>query len=244
MESLNDDDYSGMDNGTKVCHFFHGIKSTELEAAVNVVWAKPEKYGADFNAVVSYLSQMVTKKGSTMQSIQIPKTGSQPVKPKVVAFMGKVECKKYSKAVCNSMTREQQMQGIKPTTSQTSTEARIAAHEAQLKISSQPRDGDVKKKEGETPRELAWGRNRGNPVVTCQALGSKCKEPGQLLGSSKGETNASCVDDYESATCANMQTVHLSAHNSLAVVNTKIELDSHVDTFVVGDHCLVVHDHN
>ena len=40
MESLIDYGYSGMDNGTKVCHFLQGIKSTDLEAAVNVVQAK------------------------------------------------------------------------------------------------------------------------------------------------------------------------------------------------------------
>ena len=40
-----------------------------------------------------------------------------------------------------------------------------------------------------------------------------------------------------------MQTVHLSAHNSLAADKTKIALDSHADTCVVGDHSLIVHDH-
>ena len=37
MESLTDYDYSEMNNGTKVPHFLQGIKSTELEAADNVV---------------------------------------------------------------------------------------------------------------------------------------------------------------------------------------------------------------
>ena len=41
-----------------------------------------------------------------------------------------------------------------------------------------------------------------------------------------------------------MQIVHLSAKTSIAVVKTKIEFDSHADTCVVGDHCLIVHDHN
>ena len=40
-----------------------------------------------------------------------------------------------------------------------------------------------------------------------------------------------------------MQTVHLSAQNSLAV-DTKIELDLLANKCVVGDHCLVVHDNN
>ena len=31
------------------------------------------------------------------------------MKPKVAAFTGKVECKKYPKAVWNYMTKEQQM---------------------------------------------------------------------------------------------------------------------------------------
>ena len=52
MESHTDSGYSGMDNGTKVCHFLQGIKRTEFEAVVNVVHAKPEKYGTDFDTTV------------------------------------------------------------------------------------------------------------------------------------------------------------------------------------------------
>ena len=35
------------------------------------------------------------------------------MKPKVTAFMGKIEYKKYPKVVLNSMTKKQQMQVIK-----------------------------------------------------------------------------------------------------------------------------------
>ena len=69
--------------------------------------------------------------------------------------MEKVECKKYPKAVWNSMSRKQQMQvrklhehqGIKPTTKQIGTEARIAAHESQLGIDSQPKKVMLSKRE-------------------------------------------------------------------------------------------------
>ena len=88
----------------------------------------------------------------------------------------------------------------------------IATFEAKLQIRSEPKEGDVKKAEGKTPEEPAWGRNRGNPEVTYQALGAKCKEPGWLLGSSKEESNSSSVDDYDSVICASVQTVHVSAH--------------------------------
>ena len=50
--------------------------------------------------------------------------------------------------------------------------------------------------------------------------------------------------DEAAAIHANVQTVQLSYHNSLAVVKTKIELDSDADKCVVGDHFLVVHGHN
>ena len=252
MESLLDYGCSGMDNGTKVRHFLQGIKSPELDAAVNVVWVQPEKYGTDFDATMSYLGQMVTKNGLTKQSVCIAKMGSQPVKPKVVAFTGKVECKKYPKAIWNSMTREQQMQvrkfheqlGIKPNVKQISADTRIAALEAKLGIASQTEEGDVKKKGGESPEESALGGNRWNLVMTHQALGVKYKEPGWLLVSSKGEINTSCVNVNEGVTCTSVQTVHLSAYKSLLVVETKIELDLHADTCVVGDHYLIVHDHN
>ena len=91
-----------MDNDTNVHHFLQWIKSTELEAVVNVVWDKPKKYGKDFDVTVSYLGPMVTKKDNTMH-----KTGSQPAKPKVAVFTGKIGYKKYPKAVLNSMSREQ-----------------------------------------------------------------------------------------------------------------------------------------
>ena len=54
----------------------------------------------------------------------------------------------------------------------------------------------------------------------------------------------SCVDVYEGVSLTSVQTVHLSAHKSLVVVKTKVKLDSHADTCVVGDHYLIVHDHN
>ena len=69
-----------------------------------------------------------------MQSVHFAKTRSQPAKPKAVPSMGKIECKKYPKAVWSSMSKEQQMQvrklqeqqGMKPACKQISTETRIA----------------------------------------------------------------------------------------------------------------------
>ena len=66
------------------------------------------------------------------------------------------------------MSREQLMQmrklceqqGIKAMAKQISAEARNASLEAQLRIYSQPNECDVKKKEADTPREPAWGRNK------------------------------------------------------------------------------------
>ena len=44
---------------------------------------------------------------------------------------------------------------IKSTMTQTNADARIAALEAKLGISSQPKEGDVKRKERETPKKPA-----------------------------------------------------------------------------------------
>ena len=107
MESITDYGYSKMDNGTKVCHFLPEIKSTGLKAGLNLVEAQPEKHGTDFDATVLCLSQMVMKKGTSMQSICIAKTGNQRVKPKLAAFAGKIECKKYPKEVWNFMKIQQ-----------------------------------------------------------------------------------------------------------------------------------------
>ena len=69
------------------------------------------------------------------------------------------------------MTKVQQMQvkkmheqqGIKLVMKQTSADARIAALEAQLRISSQPKEeeSNVRKKKGETSEEPAWGETEG-----------------------------------------------------------------------------------
>ena len=63
MVSLAGHGFSGISDGTKVCPFIQRIQSSELEAAVNAVWAQPEKLGKDFDATVSYLGQTVMKKG-------------------------------------------------------------------------------------------------------------------------------------------------------------------------------------
>ena len=102
MESLTDYGYSCMNNGTNVRHCLQCIKSTELEVAVNVFQAQPEKYGTEFDVNVSYVGKMVTKK-----SLHIAKTGSQPMRLKMADFLGKLDCKKKLKAIWNSMTEEQ-----------------------------------------------------------------------------------------------------------------------------------------
>ena len=62
MESFAEGDYSSIDDG----NIPQGIRSTELEAVVNVVQAQTKKYRNDFDASISY-----------MPSIQIIKTMSQ-----------------------------------------------------------------------------------------------------------------------------------------------------------------------
>ena len=44
--------------------------------------------------------------------------------------------------------------------------ARIAALGAKLGINSKPKEGDVKQKQGETLKTLAWGTKREHSVVT------------------------------------------------------------------------------
>ena len=44
--------------------------------------------------------------------------------------------------------------------------------------------------------------------------------------------------------CTSVETVYLVAKTSIIVVKTKIEVDSHADTCVVGDNCQIVDNHN
>ena len=52
------------------------------------------------------------------------------------------------------------------------------------------------------------------------------------------------LSDQYTVTCISVQTIQLSAQKSLTEVKIKIELDLNADTCVVGDQCLVMHDHN
>ena len=225
MESLTHHGYSGMNTGTRIWNFLQWIKSTELEAVPNVVWAQPEKIGKDFDATMSYYGQVVIKMGYKMQFVHIVKTGSQPAKPEVMSFIRKIEFKKYSKATWNSMTREQHMQveklwqqqGIKFASKKPSVDARFTTLGAQLGVYSQPEEGYAMKKERETLVINYEERNRGNSVVTCQTSGGKQMEPGWLLGSSKVYIDTRYVDKF-AVSCAIVQTVQLSAWKSIAVV--------------------------
>ena len=79
-------------------------KLVEDQGVDSSLQAQPEKYGKDFDATVSYLGQIVAKKSYSMQSVHITKTRNQSVKPKVAAFIRKIECKKYHKTLLNSMS--------------------------------------------------------------------------------------------------------------------------------------------
>ena len=57
------------------------------------------------------------------------------------------------------------------------------------------------------------------------------------------DIDTKCVDN-NTVICTSVQTIQLRSQNSLAVVESKIELDSHPDTCFADDYCLVVHYHN
>ena len=70
-----------------------------------------------------------------------------------------------------------------------SMEARILTLEVKVRVNSQPKEGDVVKKDLEIPTLLAWGWNRMNATVTFQASSGKCNEYNWLLGLSKRDIN-------------------------------------------------------
>ena len=125
---------------------------------MNVVQAHPEKYGKDFNAIMSHLGQMLAKKDYNMQSNHIAKTRSQPVNTKVAAFTGKIRCKSTQRQfgiLCpkNNRYTLENCKNNKASSPPPSSLARISALEAHLRISSQPEEGDVTKEEGGNPME-------------------------------------------------------------------------------------------
>ena len=109
INSLTDHGYSGMDDGTKVHHFLQGIKSTEFNTAAHLS-------GPNQKSLVQILTQCVLSgpnnhKERPLNAIH-PHCENQKSagETKSDGLHGEVEWKKYHKAVCNSMTKEQQMQ--------------------------------------------------------------------------------------------------------------------------------------
>ena len=168
-----------------------------------VVWAWPEKYGKDLDVTVSYIGQMVRKKDYTMQSGCIAKTRNQPGKPKVAVFMGKIESKKYPKAIRNSTSREQQIhvrklceqQGTKPAMSRLVLKIWLLLLRFRWGLILNPMKVVSSRKRDRLPKSQHGGET-GNLAVAHQVLGGKCKEHGWLLGSLKGGINTRCIDDY------------------------------------------------
>lgn len=56
----------------------------------------------------------------------------------------------------------QEQQDMKPAYKQPSAKVRVAAIKAELRVDSQPDDGNIMRSEGETPIDPAWRRNRGS----------------------------------------------------------------------------------
>ena len=88
-------------------------------------------------------------------------------------------------SVWNFMSREQQMQvrklqeqqGINPISKQPNAETRKAALETQLTVHYQPDKDDKIRKVGETPTEIAWGRNRGNHALPARHQVASARSP-------------------------------------------------------------------
>ena len=64
LASIPKNEYSGIDETTKVRHLLNNISSEVLQTQLATVRSNPEKYGANFSECVSYLSMFITPKKS------------------------------------------------------------------------------------------------------------------------------------------------------------------------------------
>ena len=86
METLNHD-YHCIDDGKSST--FSKESRVSRWRQHSILFGHNQKWMANSFTTLSYLGQMVTKKGYNMQYINIAKTRSQPLVPKVAAFMGR-----------------------------------------------------------------------------------------------------------------------------------------------------------
>ena len=85
--------------------------------------------------------------------------------------------------------------------------------------------------------------NRNNPALDKKGNGTRQSHADAWwLGPSKGDSQPSVLRDSHIKPLSTIQV--MVAHASVASSKPKVELDSHADTCVVGDNCLVIHDHN
>ena len=244
-------EYQGLDPGSKVQYILNGIRCDKLSTAVATVRVHQDKYEKDFNAVVAFVTQYVSKRVPT-PSVKVSSVAqTRPAKQQKTStthgnFKGKIELKKYSREECGSMSTAQHQQlcelpkksglvnGKQTPESSRALMARVAMIEAKT-------DNSCNKSLFTDEKPKANNRNS-------QAFERKGSSTRQihadtwLSGPSKGVGQPSVLRDSYVKPLSTIQA--MVAHASLASSKLKVELDSHADTCVVGDNCLIIHDHN
>ena len=109
LENLNEYRYQCLDSGMEVHHLLNDIRSDKLPVVIVIVRVHPNKYENNFDAVVTYLSQYIDKRGPTPSVKVASITQTRPAKrQKILAaydtFQGKIELKKYIREKCVLMS--------------------------------------------------------------------------------------------------------------------------------------------
>ena len=164
--------YQDLDPGLKVQFPFNGIRFDKLSTAVTPVRAHSEKYEKDSDAIVTFLTQYVSKR-APKPSVKIVSVGQvRPAKRQKTSashdtFKEKIELKKYSREeYLMSMAQHQQLYEVwktaglikskKTPESSKAFEARVVVLEAKTyKSSHQSLFADEKPK----------ANNRNNPAL-------------------------------------------------------------------------------
>ena len=167
---------------------------------------------------------MVMKKDYNIQSIWIDKTRSLPAEPNMTPFPRKIKCK-------NTPRQSGTWCLVNITTMHQSTPS---SQEHRLELLPLKSSAWIFHN---LRKMMPWQRERDSIELCNNWWGIIC----QLQVTQLTSRFIGCVH-ADTGHYTSVYSIQLSAKKSIAAVKTKIELDLHGDTGVVGNQCLVIND--
>ena len=235
--------HQDLDPGLDDQYLLNSMRCDKLSTAVAAVRVHTDKYEKVFDAVVASITQYIDKResGPSVKVASISQTrpaNQQKTSTTHGIFKGKIELKKYSSEEYDSMSMRQHQQfyklwkkvglikGKKIPENNRALEARMAMLEVKKDNSRNESLFADEKPKASNPALDGKGRQSCADTWLLE-LPKEDSQPRVLRDSYVKPLRIICV---------------IVAHALVASSKRKVEFDSHADTCVIGDKCLVIQD--